>query len=95
MRPSLWANLGSPASSGAPISWHSRANWVSLPAVTMSSPSPVGRGSYGNRLGCALPIRYGTTPPVTQALVWFTIPDSAEDSRLASTCCPAPVAARS
>ena len=42
-----------------------------------------------------MPIRNGTTPPVTQALVWLTIPDSADDSRLASTCCPAPVAARS
>ena len=45
VRPSLRANLGSWASSGAPMTWHSRANWASFPAVTMSSPSPVGSGS--------------------------------------------------
>ena len=60
----------------------------------ISSPSEHGSGSYGNRLGWLLPIRNGTTPPATYALVWLTSPDSAEDSRLTSTCWPRPVSCR-
>ena len=45
VRPSLVANRGSSASSGAPITSHSRRNWASLPAVTISSLSAVGSGS--------------------------------------------------
>jgi len=37
-----------------------------------------------------LPIRKGTVPPATYALDWFTSPESAEDSRLTSTCWPCP-----
>ena len=65
VRPSLVANRGSSASSGAPITSHSRRNCASLPAVTISSLSAAGSGSYGVRLGWELPIRNGTTPPVT------------------------------
>ena len=45
VRPGLVENLGSAESSGAPITSHSLRNWASLPAVTISSPSPVGSGS--------------------------------------------------
>ena len=62
--------------------------------MTISSPSAQGSGSYGNRLGWLLPIRNGTTPPATNALVWFTSPDSAEDSRFTSMCWPRPVSWR-
>ena len=34
-------------------------------------------------------------PPATYALDWLTIPDSADESRLTSTCCPRPVRWRS
>ena len=54
----------------------------------------MGSGSYGNTLGCALPIRYGTTPAVAYAELWLTSPDSADDSRLTSTRWPSPVASR-
>ena len=45
VRPSLVANRGSSASSGAPITSHSLRNWVSLPAVTIRSLSAAGSGS--------------------------------------------------
>ena len=70
------------------------ANWPSLPAVMIRSPSAQGSGSYGNRLGWLLPIRYGTVPPATYALEWLTRPDRAEESRLTSTCWPRPVSCR-
>jgi hypothetical protein len=58
------------------------------------SPSAVGSASYGNRLGCELPIRVGVTPAATTAAEWLTSPDSAEDIRLTSTCWPRPVDSR-
>ena len=91
----LRRNRGSSTSSGTPSTSHSLRNWPSLPAVTISSPSAVGSASYGNRLGCALPIRVGVAPAATTAPEWLTSPDSAEESRLTSTCWPRPVAARS
>ena len=94
VRSSLRAKRGSSASSGAPSTSTSRRNWVSLPAVTIRSPSAHGSGSYGNRLGWLLPIRNGTTPPATYALDWLTMPDSADDIRLTSTCWPRPVSSR-
>jgi hypothetical protein len=60
----------------------------------ISSPSPVGIGSYGYRLRWALPIRWGTTPPATYAEVWFTSADNADESRFVSIRCPMPVRAR-
>ena len=54
----------------------------------------MGSGSYGNTLGCALPMRCGTTPAAAYAAVWFTMPDIADASRLTSTCCPSPDACR-
>ena len=45
VRPGFVANMGSSGSSGAPITSHSFRNCASLPAVTISSPSPVGSGS--------------------------------------------------
>ena len=67
VRSSLRAKRGSSGSSGRPSTSHSRRNCPSLPAVTISSPSAQGSGSYGNRLGWLLPIRNGTTPPATNA----------------------------
>ena len=88
-------NRGSATSSSTPSTLHSRANWPSLPAMTISSPSAVGSGSYGKRLGCALPMRCGTAPPATYALVWLTSPESAADMRSTSTRWPRPVRSRS
>ena len=45
-----------------PSTSQSLRNWPSLPAVMISSSSAVGSASYGNRLGCELPIRVGVTP---------------------------------
>ena len=81
-------------SSGTPSTSHSLRNWPSFAAATMRSLSLVGKGSYGNTLGCALPIRNGTTPPAAYAELWFTRPVSAEDNRLTSTSWPWPVASR-
>src|SRR5215203_1569881 len=91
---SLWANRGSSTRSRSPSTSHNRRNWPSLPAVMIKSPSAQGSGSYGNRLGWLFPIRKGTTPPATTALEWLTKPDSAEESRFTSTCCPRPVSSR-
>ena len=83
VRSSLRGNRGSSDQlRAAPSTSHSRRNCPSLPAVMISSPSAHGSGSYGNRLGWLLPIRKGTTPPATNALVWFTSPDSAEDEQV-------------
>ncbi len=84
LRSGIEPNRGSSSSSGAPIAMASRRNWWSLAAMMISSPSPVGSGSYGNRLRWALPSRFGTTPPVSTAEVWLTSPDSAAESRLVS-----------
>ena len=60
VRSALRAKRGSSATSAMPSTSQRRRNWPSLPAVTIRSSSAVGNGSYGNTLGCALPIRYGT-----------------------------------
>ena len=82
--PRRWRTARRRRPSGMPSTAARRRNWPSLPAITISSPSPVGSGSYGNRDRCALPIRCGTTPPATYAEVWLTSADSAVDSRLVS-----------
>ena len=50
------------------------------------------RRRTGTGSGASCPCGYGVTPAATTALAWLTSPDSAEDSRLTSTCCPSPVA---
>jgi hypothetical protein len=65
VRSALRAKRGSSASSGRPSTWQSLRNCPSLAAATMRSLSAVGNGSYGTTLGCALPMRCGTTPPAT------------------------------
>ena len=57
------AKRSSSATSGMSSAAASLRNWLSLPAMTISSPSPVSSGSYGNNDRWALPIRWGTTSP--------------------------------
>ena len=45
VRSSLRANRGSSGRSGRPSTWASLRNWMSLPAVMISSPSEQGSGS--------------------------------------------------
>ena len=65
VRSPVRAKRASSARSGTPSTAHSLRNCASLPAVTIRSPSPVGSGSYGNRLGWEFPIRNGVSPPAT------------------------------
>ena len=91
LRGTARAKRSSSSHSGRPTVFASIANWRSLPHAMMRSPSFLGMGWYGYRLGCSLPIRCGTAPPATYALDWFTSPDIADDRRFVSTFCPSPV----
>ena len=94
VRSALRRKRGSSASSSTPSTPQSARNWRSLAAAITTSRSPVGIVWYGYTLGWALPMRCGTTPAAVKAPVWFTRPDSADASRLTSTCWPSPVRSR-
>ena len=59
---------------------HRRGHCRSLPTATTSSPSAVANASYGTRLGCALPIRPGATPPTNAFWAWLTSTASVDSS---------------
>lgn len=93
-RSALVRKRSSRARPGSPTRSESAANCRSLPTAMAIGRSAAGKVSYGAMLGCALPIRLGTTPATAYADAWLTRADSSELSRFTSTCCPCPVASR-
>ena len=63
-RAALVAKRSSVAHADLPATSQNLANWPSLPTARIMSPSAVGKSWYGTMLGCALPMRRGTLPPI-------------------------------
>ena len=58
------------------------------------SPSAVGKSWYGTMLGCALPMRRGTAPPIRKFAVWLARQATCTSSSARSMCWPSPVRSR-